>query len=92
MPSTVISSTPVTVTVCGVLQLRLVNVRKLGEAVPSVVSLDVMVVLTSAVGCEVRLTVYVAVVPDSARVPEMALTLNPAVSLSVMWAVTELSA
>ncbi|MCU9931100.1 hypothetical protein OFL77_27600, partial [Escherichia coli] len=49
-PSVITSSTPVTVTVWGVFQLAEVKVSKFGETVPSVESLLIMGIVTSAVG------------------------------------------
>ena len=46
------SSTPVTVTVCATFQFAVVNVRLAGETVPSVVSLELSPIVTSAVGCD----------------------------------------
>ncbi len=57
--------TPVTVTVCAVFQLAAVKVSDAGRTVPSVASLDERPTVTSAVGCEFRTTVNVAVPPAS---------------------------
>ena len=83
------SSTPVTVTVCGVLQLPVVKVRVAGATVPSVVSLELRPMVTSAVGCEARTTVKVAVPPASVVVrPLVGVTVMPAASLSVVVTLT----
>src|ERR1035441_5965014 len=81
-PSITRSSTPVTVTVCGVFQLLVVNVRLAGETVPSVKSLDDRLSVTLAIGWLESATVKVAVVPDSLTTRFVALRLNPAVSVS----------
>ena len=85
MPSSRTSSTPVTVTVCAMFQLAVVNVR-LGElTVPSVGSLELSPMVTSAVGWLVSTTVNVAVPPASVVVrPEVGVTVMPAASLSVL--------
>ena len=78
------SSTPVTVTVCAVLQLPGVKVREAGATVPSVRSLEESPIVTFAVGWVSSTTVKVAVPPDSVVVrPDVGATVNPAVSLSV---------
>ena len=64
VPSMMLSSAPVTVTVCGVSQFIGVNVSGL-LTVASPVSSDVMVRTTSEVGWASRTTVKVSVVPDS---------------------------
>ena len=68
-PSTKLSSTPVTVTVCGVLQFPFVNVNSAASTVASPVSPDVTLITTSLSGCAPKTTVKVAVVPVSATVP-----------------------
>ena len=84
-PSSAKSSTPVTVTVRGVFQLPVVNVRLAGLTVPSVVSLEVRPMVTSAVGCDANTTVKVAVPPASVVVrPKVGVTVMPASSLSVL--------
>ena len=56
---------------------------------PSVVSLELSPTVTSAVGCEARTTVKVAVPPASVVVsPEVGVTVMPAVSLSVLLTLT----
>ena len=87
-PSTKLSSTPVTVTVCGVFQLPFVNVKFSADTVASPVSPDVTLITTSLSGCASNTTVKVAVVPVSATVPEIAPNVKPAVSSSVVVAVT----
>ena len=67
-----------TVTVCGAFQLAAVNVRLAGATVPSVVSLELSAIVTSAVGCAVSTTVKVAVPPASVVVrPEVGVTVMP---------------
>jgi len=88
-PSTTPSFTPVTDTVCGVFQFAVVNVTLAGETVPSLVSLDVKPIVTSAVGWLVRTIVNVSVPPPSVVVrPLVGSTVIPAVSLSEIWTVT----
>jgi hypothetical protein len=78
----------VTVTVCGVFQLADVKVKLAGATVPSVASLELSPIVTSAVGCVLSTTVKLAVPPASLVTrPEVGLTVIPAVSLS--WFVTE---
>ena len=83
------SSTPVTVTVCGVSQLAFVNVR-VPVAVASPVSLEEIESTTSDDGCALRTTVKVSVVPDSSTLvdPPLSAMVNPAVSSSVVVAET----
>ena len=64
VPSMMLSSTPVTVTVCGVFQLAFVKVNGV-FTVASPVSLEVTVRATFDAGWAVRTTVNVSVVPDS---------------------------
>ena len=90
-PSTRKSSTPVTVTVCGVFQLPLVNVTEDGT-VPSAVFELVRPIVTFAVGCEVSTTVNVAAPPASVVVkPLVGVTVIPAESLSVLLTDTSLA-
>ena len=72
LPSSRLSSTPVTVTVCGVLQFADVNVSEAGLTVPSVVSLELTAMVTSAVGWLSSTTVKVAVPPASVVVNAVA--------------------
>ncbi len=61
-----------------------VNVSEAGPTVPSAVLLLLSAIVTSAVGCDLRLTVNVAVPPPSVVVrPLVGLTSTPALSLSV---------
>ena len=77
--------TPVTVTVCGTFQFAVVKVRLAGLTVPSVVSLELSPMVTSAVGWVFSTTVKVAVPPASVVVrPDVGVTVMPAVSLSVL--------
>ena len=64
-PSMMLSSTPVTVTVCAVFQLAFVKVNGVLTVV-SPVSLEVTVRTTFDAGCAFRTTVKVSVVPVSA--------------------------
>ena len=84
-PSTMVSWTPVTVTVWGVWALADVNVSEVGLTAPSVVSLLVSGTVTSAVGTVFSRTVNVAVPPASVVVsPPVGVTVKPGVSLSTM--------
>src|SRR5438045_6585634 len=83
-PSTTGSSTPVTVTVWGVLQFAVVNVRLAGATVPSARLPLVTGITTSATGWLVNRTVNVAVPPASVVTrPAVGATVIPATSLSV---------
>ena len=85
LPSATRSSTPVTVTVCVVLQLAAPKVTLVGETVPSKILLLLRPIITSAVGSLLSLIVKVAVPPASVVTsPEVGVTVNPAVSLSVL--------
>ena len=77
-------ATPVTVTVCAVLQFAEVKVKVDGLTVASPVSLDVTLNTTLLLGCESNTTVKVAVVPDSATVNEVSDNVKPALSSSVV--------
>ena len=90
-PSSTTSLTPWTVTVCGVFQFALVNVRLTGLTVPSVVSLELRPITTLAVGCDVSTTVNVGASPPISDVirPDVGVTMIPAVSSSML--VTETS-
>ena len=89
VPSMRLSSTPVTVTVCGVSQFALVNVRVL-VTVASPVSLEVISKTTSDVGRPDRTIVNVSVVPVSATLvdPLLSAIVNPAESSSVVVVLT----
>ena len=89
VPSASLSSWPVTVTVCAVLQFEVVNVREDGDAVPSVVSLLATVIATSAVGSLPSFTVKLAVPPASVACPVTELVTTDAVSSSVSVTLTE---
>ena len=84
-----LSSTPVTVIVCGVSQLASVKVRVL-VTVASPVSLEEMAKTTSDAGWASRTMVKVSVVPDSETLvdPLLSAMVNPATSSSVVVAVT----
>ena len=87
-PSAAESSVAVTVTVCAVFQFAVVKVREPKE--PTCASVPKATV-TLAVGCVFKKTVYVSVAPPSVMSvdPPEAEIVIPAVSLSVMEAVTE---
>ncbi|GIR37529.1 MAG: hypothetical protein CM15mP49_29140 [Actinomycetota bacterium] len=78
-----LSSTPVTVTVCGVSQSAAVKVTLAGT-VSSPVSSDVIVRTTSEVGSASRTTVNISVLPDSSTSvdPSVSSIVNPATSSS----------
>ena len=60
-------------------QFAVVNVRLAGPTVPSVVSLELSAIVTSAVGCVFSTTVNVAVPPASVVVrPAVGVTVIPA--------------
>ena len=82
-PSWIASSIPVTVTVCTTLQLPALKTSEVTSVVPSVASLLRIPIVTVPVGAVSRTTVKGAVPPASRVVPEMALTVMPAVSSSV---------
>ena len=91
VPSTRLSSTPVTVNDCGVFQFPDVNVKILLLAVEplttaSPVSPDVIDRTTLDEGCAVSTTANVSVVPVSATAvePPVSVIVNPAVSLSTV--------
>ena len=88
LPSIILSSTPVTVTVCALSQLPFVNVKFAADTVASPVSPDVTLITTSLSGCASNTTVKVAVVPVSATVAVVVLNVKPAVSSSTVVAVT----
>ena len=83
VPSTNPSSTPVTVTVCGVSQFAEVKVSGLLR-VASPVSSDVIVRTTSEVGSASRTTVNVSVLPDSSTSVDSSVSsiVNPGASSS----------
>ena len=79
-PSSTKSLTPVTVTVCGVAQLAVVNVRLDAETVPSPVFELLTGIVTLALGWLLSTTVNDAVPPASVVVrPEAGLTVIPGV-------------
>src|SRR3954469_1273457 len=65
VPSTTRSSTPVMVTVCATFQFAGVKVTEAGDTVPSVRSLELSGMVTSADGGAARIIVNVAVPPTS---------------------------
>ena len=75
-----LSSTHVTVTVCGVSQLAFVNVRVAGHTVHSFVSLELKSICTSLVGSASSTIVYVDVPPFSAALLVVELRVYPTVS------------
>ena len=80
---------PVTVTVCGVSQLLFVKVKRLVTE-DSLVSEELRESTTFDVGWASKTIVNVSVVPDSATLvdPLLSAMVNPAVSSSVVVAVT----
>ena len=73
LPSTAVSSAPVTVTVWAVLQLEEENIIEEGDTVPSVVSELLIAIETFADGWLFKFTVKVAVPPASVVEPVIAL-------------------
>ena len=86
---TIFSSTPLTVTRCGVFQLALVNVSDAGDTVPSaVLELD-RPITTFALGWLPSTTVKVAELPDSDVIrPDTGVTVMPLASLSAFVTLT----
>ena len=79
LPSIKLSSTPVTVTVCGVLQLAVVKVRLPVDSVPSLLSEELRAIVTLAVGALSSTTLKLAVPPASVVVrPLVGVTVMPA--------------
>ncbi len=76
LPSTAVSSAPVTVTVWAVLQFDEVNIIEEGETVPSVVSELLIAIETFADGWLFNFTVKVAVPPASVVEPVIALMMK----------------
>src|SRR5690554_191729 len=88
-PSTTLSSTPVTVMVCGSSQFVVVKISNDGLTVPSLVSLLERVINTSSVGWLFSTTVNWAVPPASVVTsPAVGLTVIPGLSLSVLVTLT----
>src|SRR5690606_2859038 len=83
-PSIKASSTPVTVTDCGVFQLLGVNVRLVELSVPSVESTPLKVISTSPLGWLASTTVKLADEPSSPVVTLAGLTTIPLVSLFLL--------
>ena len=85
VPSTRLSSDPVTVTVCAVSQFAGVKVSGL-LTVTSPVSLETTVITTSEAGWASRTTVNVSVLPASVTsvAPSSSTMVNPATSSSVV--------
>ena len=82
-PSTMKSSTPVTVTVCAAFQFAGVNVRLDTDATPSAALLEDRPMVTLAVGWLVSRTEKVAAPPASVVTrPAVGVTVIPATSLS----------
>ena len=94
VPSARSSSAPVTITVCGESQFADVKVSDPGETVDSSVSSDEMAMTTSEIGSEFSTTVKLSVSPSSFTPvdPPDSITVNPAVSLSVVVTETAWSA
>jgi len=81
LPSTILSSTPVIVTVWGVFHVEEVNVSDVGETVPSFVFELVRLIVTLAVGWVFRTMVNVDVPPDSVVIsPDVGVTVMPGMS------------
>ena len=79
LPSTLLSFWPVTVTVCAEFQLLVVNVKLAGEALPSVMSLLVIEMVTLLEGWLFKTIVKFVDVPSSEVVsPEFGDTVMPA--------------
>ena len=77
MPSSTSSSTPVTVTVCAVLQPSTVNVRLSGDTAPSPSSRLATATVTAAEGRVSSATGNVAVPPASVACPAVPPTTRP---------------
>ena len=88
LPSTASSSTPVTVTVCGVSQSVAVNVRLAGFTVASPVSLLDISRTTSVLASALSTTVKVSVPPVSLTVAFDLDTVKPVSSSSVVVTLT----
>ncbi len=89
LPSTIGSSTPVTVTTCGVFQVAGVIVTLAGDTVPSVRSLDDSAITTSATGWLLSVMPNVALPPCSVVTrPAAGVARMPGVSLSLFVAET----
>ena len=89
VPSTTVSSAPVTVIVCGVCQLSAVNETFAGAGVPSSGFELESAIVTLAVGFASSTMVNVAVPPASVVVsPLVGVTVTPTLSLSVLVAAT----
>src|SRR5258706_542586 len=84
-----LSSTPVTVIVCGAFQLSGVKVTLAGLTIPSLVLLLDSPTTTLAVGGRLSTMVNVAICPFSlVQSPTVGLIVKPAVSLSMLVTVT----
>ena len=81
-----LSSTPVTVTVCGVFQFAGVKVSVVTESVPSVRSPLVKLITTSDAGCALSTTVNASLVAASEVpvLPPLSAMVKPGESLSVL--------
>eukprot|EP00755_Sulcionema_specki_P005797 Sspe_Gene.33742::Locus_16450_Transcript_1_1_Confidence_1.000_Length_6022::g.33742::m.33742 len=88
-PSTLLSSTPVTTTRCGVAQLEDVKSSEVGAAVPSNVFSETTAMATSATGCVLRLTSTWSVPPPSPVVSVTLLITYPATSSSELLPITD---
>jgi hypothetical protein len=91
LPSSILSVCPVIVIVCGVFQLDVVNVNELGDEAASVASLSVVATITLADGLVSSTYVNEEVPPPSATVWDDVLTVTPAVCMSTIEAVTDIS-
>ena len=88
LSETVAPLTPVTVIVCGVSQLPVVNVKLVADTVTSSVLLDATSITTFPTGCTSKTTVNVSVPPLLVTMASVLLNVKPAVSLSVVVTVT----
>ena len=84
-PSSIESSTPVTVTVCGTFQFDDVKTSRVVSGSASSGRSVVMTISTSVAGAVFSTTVNVSLVPDSATAvpPSDSVTINPSVSSTV---------
>jgi len=78
-----LSSTPVTVTVCGVFQLLGVKVRLDVDNFPSVLAIPSILMVTGFLGWALSTTVKSLVPPGSVVVPMVGVTVIPASLMSV---------
>ena len=80
-----LSSTPVTVIVCAMFQLAVVNVIEVALAIPSAGLVVLRLIVTFAVGCVFSITLNCVVPPASVvNNGESGVIVTPALSLSVL--------